>query len=175
MERKLRAGAAAVRSCRWGSARARTARHRARQDRFDAEGRQSDDGSCVLRGEVRRQPGPGEPPNSGFGRVAWAMPIVIGVGGFLTVAYLAMRWSRRPRWRRRRPASKIPRWPRALTTSSATSTEPRPPRGPRRRSRHRDARSCSPGSSSCSAACWRDRDRDRRHRAVAAPTSSSSA
>jgi cytochrome c-type biogenesis protein CcmF len=37
-----------------------------------------------------------EPPNSGSGRVVWAMPIVIGVGGFLTVAYLAMRWSRRP-------------------------------------------------------------------------------
>jgi cytochrome c-type biogenesis protein CcmF len=37
-----------------------------------------------------------EPPNSGSGRVVWAMPIVIGVAGFLTVAYLAMRWSRRP-------------------------------------------------------------------------------
>ncbi|MBY0494646.1 MAG: cytochrome c biogenesis protein CcsA [Cyanobacteria bacterium] len=37
-----------------------------------------------------------EPPNSGSGRVVWAMPVVIGVGGFLTVAYLAMRWSRRP-------------------------------------------------------------------------------
>ena len=37
-----------------------------------------------------------EPPTSGSGRVVWAMPIVAGVGGFLTVAYLAMRWSRRP-------------------------------------------------------------------------------
>jgi len=37
-----------------------------------------------------------EPPISGSGRVVWAMPIVAGVGGFLTVAYLAMRWSRRP-------------------------------------------------------------------------------
>jgi cytochrome c-type biogenesis protein CcmH/NrfF len=37
-----------------------------------------------------------EPPNSASGRVVWAMPIVIGVGGFLTIAYLAMRWSRRP-------------------------------------------------------------------------------
>ena len=37
-----------------------------------------------------------EPPNSGSGRVVWAMPIVVGVGGFLTIAYLAMRWSRRP-------------------------------------------------------------------------------
>jgi len=37
-----------------------------------------------------------EPPNSGSGRVVWAMPIVVGVGGFLTVAYLARRWSRRP-------------------------------------------------------------------------------
>jgi len=37
-----------------------------------------------------------EPPNSGSGRVVWAMPIVAGVGGFLTVAYLALRWSRRP-------------------------------------------------------------------------------
>jgi len=37
-----------------------------------------------------------EPPNSGSGRVVWAMPVVVGVGGFLTVAYLALRWSRRP-------------------------------------------------------------------------------
>jgi len=37
-----------------------------------------------------------EPPTSGSGSVVWAMPIVVGVGGFLTVAYLAMRWSRRP-------------------------------------------------------------------------------
>jgi cytochrome c-type biogenesis protein CcmF len=37
-----------------------------------------------------------EPPNSGSGRVVWAMPVVVGVGGFLTVAYLARRWSRRP-------------------------------------------------------------------------------
>jgi cytochrome c-type biogenesis protein CcmH len=37
-----------------------------------------------------------EPPRSGSGAVVWAMPIVIGVGGFLTIAYLAMRWSRRP-------------------------------------------------------------------------------
>ena len=37
-----------------------------------------------------------EPPRSGSGSVVWAMPIVVGLGGFLTVAYLAMRWSRRP-------------------------------------------------------------------------------
>lgn len=37
-----------------------------------------------------------EPPVSGSGRVVWAMPIVVGLGGFLTVAYLAARWSRRP-------------------------------------------------------------------------------
>jgi cytochrome c-type biogenesis protein CcmF len=37
-----------------------------------------------------------EPPNSGSGRVAWAMPVVVGVGGFLTVAYFALRWSKRP-------------------------------------------------------------------------------
>jgi cytochrome c-type biogenesis protein CcmH/NrfF len=37
-----------------------------------------------------------EPPNSGSGRIAWAMPVVVGVAGFLTVAYLALRWSRRP-------------------------------------------------------------------------------
>jgi cytochrome c-type biogenesis protein CcmF len=37
-----------------------------------------------------------EPPNSGSGRVAWAMPIVVGIGGFLTVAFFAFRWSRRP-------------------------------------------------------------------------------
>ncbi|HUQ88946.1 MAG TPA: cytochrome c-type biogenesis CcmF C-terminal domain-containing protein [Vicinamibacterales bacterium] len=37
-----------------------------------------------------------EPPNRGSGRVVWAMPVVVGVGGFLTIAYLAMRWSRRP-------------------------------------------------------------------------------
>jgi cytochrome c-type biogenesis protein CcmF len=37
-----------------------------------------------------------EPPNSGSGRVVWSMPIVAGVGGLLTVAYLAMRWTRRP-------------------------------------------------------------------------------
>jgi cytochrome c-type biogenesis protein CcmF len=36
-----------------------------------------------------------EPPRSGSGSVVWAMPIVVGVGGFLTIAYLAMRWSRR--------------------------------------------------------------------------------
>ena len=36
-----------------------------------------------------------EPPNSGSGRVVWAMPIVVGIGGFLTIAYLAMRWSRK--------------------------------------------------------------------------------
>ncbi|HET9705586.1 MAG TPA: cytochrome c-type biogenesis CcmF C-terminal domain-containing protein, partial [Vicinamibacterales bacterium] len=37
-----------------------------------------------------------EPPNSGSGRVAWAMPVVAGIGGFLTVAYFALRWSKRP-------------------------------------------------------------------------------
>jgi cytochrome c-type biogenesis protein CcmF len=37
-----------------------------------------------------------EPPNRGSGRVAWAMPVVVGVGGFLTVAYFALRWSKRP-------------------------------------------------------------------------------
>jgi cytochrome c-type biogenesis protein CcmF len=37
-----------------------------------------------------------EPPNRGSGRVVWAMPVVVGVGGFMTIAYLAMRWSRRP-------------------------------------------------------------------------------
>jgi cytochrome c-type biogenesis protein CcmF len=36
-----------------------------------------------------------EPPKSGSGSVVWAMPIVVGLGGFLTIAYLAMRWSRR--------------------------------------------------------------------------------
>jgi cytochrome c-type biogenesis protein CcmF len=36
-----------------------------------------------------------EPPNSGSGRVVWAMPVIVGVGGFLTIAYLATRWSRR--------------------------------------------------------------------------------
>jgi cytochrome c-type biogenesis protein CcmF len=38
----------------------------------------------------------GEPPAVRSGRVVWALPIVVGVGGFLTIAYLAMRWSRRP-------------------------------------------------------------------------------
>ncbi len=37
-----------------------------------------------------------EPPRTGSGSVVWAMPVVVGVGGFLTIAYLAMRWSRRP-------------------------------------------------------------------------------
>ena len=37
-----------------------------------------------------------EPPNSGSGRVVWAMPVVVGIGGFLTAAFFAMRWSRRP-------------------------------------------------------------------------------
>ena len=37
-----------------------------------------------------------EPPNSGSGRVAWLMPIVVGGGGFLMAAFLALRWSRRP-------------------------------------------------------------------------------
>ena len=37
-----------------------------------------------------------EPPNSGSGRIAWAMPVIVGVGGFLTVAFFAFRWSRRP-------------------------------------------------------------------------------
>ena len=36
-----------------------------------------------------------EPPNSGSGRVVWLMPIVVGVGGLLTAAYLARRWSSR--------------------------------------------------------------------------------
>ncbi len=36
-----------------------------------------------------------EPPNRGSGRVVWAMPIVIGLGGFMTIAYLARRWTRR--------------------------------------------------------------------------------
>jgi len=35
-----------------------------------------------------------EPPRSGSGSVVWAMPIVTGVGGFMMIAYLAMRWSR---------------------------------------------------------------------------------
>ena len=64
-----------------------------------------------------------EPPNSGSGRVVWAMPIVVGVGGFLTVAYLAMRWSRRPSFAGMPRASKIPRWPRALTTNSEILTD----------------------------------------------------
>jgi cytochrome c-type biogenesis protein CcmH/NrfF len=38
----------------------------------------------------------GEPPAVRSGRVVWVLPIVVGVGGFLTIAYLAMRWSRRP-------------------------------------------------------------------------------
>jgi cytochrome c-type biogenesis protein CcmF len=37
-----------------------------------------------------------EPPIAGSGRVVWAMPIVAGLGGFMMIAYLAMRWSRRP-------------------------------------------------------------------------------
>lgn len=37
-----------------------------------------------------------EPPTTGSGRVAWAMPVVVGVGGFMMIAYLALRWSRRP-------------------------------------------------------------------------------
>ena len=36
-----------------------------------------------------------EPPNSGSGRVVWMMPIVVGVGGLMTAAYLALRWSSR--------------------------------------------------------------------------------
>ena len=36
-----------------------------------------------------------EPPKTGSGSVVWAMPIVVGLGGFMTIAYLAMRWSRR--------------------------------------------------------------------------------
>jgi cytochrome c-type biogenesis protein CcmF len=38
----------------------------------------------------------GEPPAERSGRVAWALPIVVGVGGLLTIAYLVTRWSRRP-------------------------------------------------------------------------------
>jgi cytochrome c-type biogenesis protein CcmH len=38
----------------------------------------------------------GEPPAEGSGRIAWSLPLVIGAGGFLTIAYLARRWSRRP-------------------------------------------------------------------------------
>lgn len=38
----------------------------------------------------------GEPPNTGSGRVAWVMPAAAGLGGLLTVGYLALRWSRRP-------------------------------------------------------------------------------
>ncbi len=37
-----------------------------------------------------------EPPNSGSGRVAWVMPFVVGIGGFFTAAFFALRWSRRP-------------------------------------------------------------------------------
>jgi cytochrome c-type biogenesis protein CcmF len=37
-----------------------------------------------------------EPPQSGSGAVAWAMPVVVGIGGFLTAAFFALRWSRRP-------------------------------------------------------------------------------
>jgi cytochrome c-type biogenesis protein CcmF len=37
-----------------------------------------------------------EPPQSGSGLVAWAMPLVGGIGGFLMAAYLAVRWSRQP-------------------------------------------------------------------------------
>ena len=37
-----------------------------------------------------------EPPNRGSGRVAWAMPVVTGVGGLLAMAFFAFRWSRRP-------------------------------------------------------------------------------
>jgi cytochrome c-type biogenesis protein CcmF len=36
-----------------------------------------------------------EPPNAGSGRIAWAMPVVAGLGGFMLVAWLATRWSRR--------------------------------------------------------------------------------
>jgi cytochrome c-type biogenesis protein CcmF len=38
----------------------------------------------------------GEPPAERSGLVAWAMPVVVGTLGLLTVAYFAMRWSRRP-------------------------------------------------------------------------------
>lgn len=34
-----------------------------------------------------------EPPNSGSGRVVWLMPVVVGLAGLLTAAYLALRWS----------------------------------------------------------------------------------
>ncbi len=37
-----------------------------------------------------------EPPQSGSGAVVWAMPVVVGIGGFLTAAFFALRWSRRP-------------------------------------------------------------------------------
>jgi cytochrome c-type biogenesis protein CcmH/NrfF len=37
-----------------------------------------------------------EPPTSGSGRVAWAMPVIMGIGGFLAMAFFAFRWSRRP-------------------------------------------------------------------------------
>ena len=69
---------------------------RAEVDRLLKDGRTEDQ---VLAHFVREFGGNqvlSEPPNSGSGRVVWAMPIVVGVGGFLTAAYLAMRWSRRP-------------------------------------------------------------------------------
>ena len=34
-----------------------------------------------------------EPPNSGSGRVVWLMPVVVGLGGFMIAAFLALRWS----------------------------------------------------------------------------------
>ncbi|MBX7233519.1 MAG: cytochrome c-type biogenesis protein CcmH [Caldilineales bacterium] len=38
----------------------------------------------------------GEPPREGFNLVAWIMPVVLLVGGLAIVAYLTLRWTRRP-------------------------------------------------------------------------------
>ena len=64
-----------------------------------------------------------EPPKTGSGSVVWAMPIVVGLGGFMTIAYLAMRWSRRSAFAGAPAAPKTPKWPHALTTNSAALTE----------------------------------------------------
>lgn len=38
----------------------------------------------------------GEPPREGFNLVAWIMPVVLLVAGIGIVAYLTLRWTRRP-------------------------------------------------------------------------------
>lgn len=70
----------------------------------------------------------GEPPREGFNLVAWIMPIVLLVGGVGVVAFLTLRWTRRPA----QAVAEVEQGPLAmLAADAATVSETSPTTPPR--------------------------------------------